>query len=335
MMMHAEILPWHHDQWQILNHYFQQNRIPQALMIKGSKGLGKQRLAHRFANALLCSQRLENGEACQQCKPCKLFKAATHPDCLSLAPKETGKMIGIDAVRVLIEKLSLKPQFEMMRVVLIYSADKLNNAAANAFLKCLEEPNERTCFILMTESSAKLPATILSRCQKMTLTKPDTHCALDWLYAQDISPKTETLLNLAQGAPLLAKTYFEEDLLTLRENCFEGWLALSNQQKNPIEIAEQWAKHPLEMLLNWLISWVTDLTKCHYHAPIEYLSNPDYQLAFQGLIPRLTLHEIHNFYQYLLIRQQDQDTQINPQIMFEALFVLWSQLTSKDLIHAR
>ncbi|MCK5897659.1 MAG: DNA polymerase III subunit delta' [Methylococcales bacterium] len=334
-MIQPEILPWHKDQWQILNQYFQQNRIPQALMIKGTRGLGKQALAYQFAKALLCPHRSKTGESCQQCNSCKLFKAETHPDCLSLIPKDTGKIIGIDAVRTLIEKLSLKPQFEMMRVVLIYPADKLNNAAANAFLKCLEEPNERTCLILITENSAKLPATILSRCQKMTLIKPDTQSALNWLHEQQITDQTQTLLNLAQGAPLLAKTYFEEDTLSLRENCFMDWMALSNQQKNPIEIAEQWVKHPITTVLNWLISWVVDLIKCHYQAPIKQLSNPDYQPDFQDLVPRLDVKEIHHFYQYLLKRQQDQDTQINLQIMFEALFILWSQLTSKDLNHAR
>ncbi|MCK5925725.1 MAG: DNA polymerase III subunit delta' [Methylococcales bacterium] len=334
-MIQPEILPWHKDQWQILNQYFQQNRIPQALMIKGIKGLGKQRLAHRFAQALLCPQGLENGESCQECKRCKLFKAATHPDCLVLAPEETGKKIGIDAVRTLIEKLSLKPQFDMMRVVLIYSADKLNNAAANAFLKCLEEPNERTCFILITENSAKLPATILSRCQKMMLTKPETELALRWLYQQQVTEKSDVLLNLAQGAPLLAKAYFEEDVLVLRETCFNDWLALSNQQKNPIEIAEQWVKQPIATVLNWLISWVADLIKCAYQVPIIYLSNPDYQPDFQKLVPRLECKALHKFYQYLLQRQQDQETQVNLQILLEALFVLWSQLTSKDLIHGR
>ncbi|MCK5872286.1 MAG: DNA polymerase III subunit delta', partial [Methylococcales bacterium] len=257
------------------------------------------------------------------------------PDCLSLAPKELGKNIGIDAVRLLIEKLSLKPQFEMMRVVLIYSADKLNNAAANAFLKCLEEPNERTCFILITENSAKLPATILSRCQKMTLIKPETQTALNWLYAQQITEKADILLNLAQGAPLLAKTYFEEDVLTLRETCFKDWLALSNQQKNPIEIAEQWAKQSMTTVLNWLISWVSDLIKCAYQVSTIYLSNPDYQGAFQNLLPRLNIKKTHHFYQYLLKRQQDQDSHVNLQILWEALFVLWSQLISKDLTHAR
>lgn len=328
--MTETIFPWHQSNWGLFNQYLTQNRVPQALLINGAKGLGKQQLAYSFAKSLLCNQRLPTAQSCGQCSRCKLFNAQTHPDFIALSPKEDSKVIGIDSIRELIIKLALKPQFENYRLVLINPADKLNKAAANAFLKCLEEPNERTCIILLTESLSKLPATILSRCQKMTLTKPKKEIANAWLNEQQVIEHKGLLLNLAQGAPLLAKEYAQTNILPLRQQCFSEWLNIANRRANPVEIAEKWHKQPVSLILFWLISWSADLIKCFYQTPAINLYNPDLQISLQELADRLKLKDIYYFYDSLLQSRQRMDTQINLQLMFEALLILWSQLNQGD-----
>jgi DNA polymerase-3 subunit delta' len=328
--MTETIFPWHRRQWDLFNQYLTQNRVPQALLINGAKGLGKQQLAYSFAKALLCTQRLPTTQSCGQCSRCKLFNAETHPDFIVLSPKEDSKIIGIEGIRELIIKLALKPQFESYRVVLINPADKLNKAAANAFLKCLEEPNERTCLILLTESLSKLPATILSRCQKMTLTKPKREMAETWLAEQQVIENSAILLNLAQDAPLLAKKYAEENILPLRQHCFSDWLNIANKQASPVEIAEKWHKQDVSLIIFWLISWSTDLIKCFYQTPAINLYNPDLQISLQKLIGQLELKDIYLFYDNLLQSRQRVETQINLQLMFEELLILWSQLNQRD-----
>ncbi|MDQ7090995.1 MAG: DNA polymerase III subunit delta' [Methylococcales bacterium] len=325
-MRYEEIFPWQQPSWALFNQYLLQNRVPQALLINGVKGLGKQQLARGFAKALLCPQRLPSGQSCGQCDRCKLFKAQTHPDFISLSPKEEANVIGIDRIRELIIKLSLKPQFEAYRVVLVAPADKLNKAAANAFLKCLEEPNERTCIILLTETLSKLPATILSRCQKMSLLKPSNDVANRWLIEQQVSEHRALLLNLAQGAPLLAKDYAETNILPLRQQCFSDWLNVATTQANPIEIAEKWVKQSSPLIIFWLIAWVADLIKCFYQSKEINLYNPDLQQNLQKLISQLNVRNLYHFYDKLLQSQKRLDSQINKQLMFEELLILWAQL---------
>ncbi len=322
--MDETILPWQASNWEMFRHYLEQRRIPQALLINGVKGLGKKTLTMQMAKSLLCPERLQTGLACGQCNSCILFKAQTHPDFLTVAPEEEGKIIGIDTIRQLIVKLALKPQFESYRVVLINPADSLNNAAANAFLKCLEEPNERTCMLLVSETRTKLPATILSRCQKMQLAIPGRQMGENWLAAQNVKD-AGLLLNLAQGAPLLAKAYADSDVLQLRQQCFSDWLNVARASANPVEIAEKWHKQPVATIVSWLTAWVADMIKCLYHAESVTLHNPDLQTALRELAGGLNLKDMHRFYDALLQSQHKLDTQINKQLMFEELLILWLQ----------
>jgi DNA polymerase-3 subunit delta' len=322
----AQILPWQQQNWALLNQYLIQDKIPQALLIKGAKGLGKKTLALSFAKTLLCINRLETGHSCEQCSRCKLFSAQTHPDFISLSPKEDGQLISIDMIRQLKLTMALKPQFEHYRVILINPANKLNHAAANAFLKCLEEPNERTCILLLTESLSRLPATILSRCQTMSVIAPTLAVAKTWLAEQHVIKNSELLLTLAHGAPLLAQAYAEMNILPLRQQCFNDWIKVVNLQINPIQIAEKWHKQATATLILWLMSWVADMIKYCYQIPIIYLHNPDFQADLQPLAHSINLKKMDQFYDYLQQRQQQLDTPINQQLMFEELLVLGTQL---------
>ena len=128
-----ELYPWHQPSWQHLAAYVKQERIPQALLINGVAGLGKQQLALYFAQYLICLDRQEN-TFCGHCASCKLFLANTHPDYIQIQPEEPGKAIGVDAIRQLITKLALKPQYSGYRVVIITPAEQMNLNSANAFL---------------------------------------------------------------------------------------------------------------------------------------------------------------------------------------------------------
>ena len=163
------LLPWQLDLWTQLNDYKKQNRVPQALLINGAKGIGKLNLAELFAMSLLCQKPGSDGLACGNCKPCFLLTADSHPDLIKIYPEEAGKAITIGQIRLLLTQLNLKPQFDSYRVIIIHPAEQLNNAAANAFLKYLEEPTERTIVILVSNDLSIMPATILSRCQKLKL----------------------------------------------------------------------------------------------------------------------------------------------------------------------
>lgn len=323
------LLPWHREQWDLFTSYQKQHRIPQALLIMGNKGLGKEVLARQFAQSLVCNGQSDNGFYCGQCHGCRLFAANTHPDFFSLQPEEPGKDITIGQIRELIAKLALKPQYEAYRVAVINPADKMNNAAANGFLKCLEEPTERTILILVTDRPAVLPVTIRSRCQILKIHNPNQREAIQWLNDQKTPGDLEMLLSLSQGSPCLAKNYADREILELRRNCFTAWMQLAQKKTDPVSVAEEWIKYPVIELLLWITSWVIDLIKYRNQVKSGVFYNPDFQQPLQVLAQKLELNQLFNFYDLLLQSRQRLDTQLNKQLLIEELLIHWSQINSK------
>ena len=319
-----KLYPWQQNDWQQLQSYVTQQRVPQALLINGALGIGKQHLAEQFAHALLCERPKSDGLSCGECGSCLLVKAQTHPDFMDVQPEEVGKNITIAQIRALMEKLTLKPQFERYRVILIHPADALNNAAANAFLKFLEEPTERTVLILVTHRLNKLPATIKSRCQKFTVVMPDKNLVLPWLLQQ--TNNAEIVLNLAQGAPLLAKKYATDEHTQQRHDCFAAWLSVAKQQSHPVIVAEQWLKLPEATLLFWLSSWVIDLMRYRYQTAPKNLYHADLNVPLSELAVRLNPIKLIEFYDLLLFSRRRLETQINKQVLWEEILITWSLL---------
>jgi len=323
--------PWMEPSWTQLNRYINQNRIPQALLVIGNAGLGKLQLAEYFSQLIMCSSPKAEGGACGKCQSCTLFNAKTHPDYIYLKPEEPGKAIGIDIIRKLTVKLSLKPQFESYRVVVIDSADSLNNASANAFLKYLEEPTERTCLVLLTDKPSKLPATIRSRCQKLHISASDENQAITWLQYQGVTDDTALLLRLSKGSPLLAKQFANDSVLDFRSDSFKKWLKVVRAEESFITVAEQWYKLDkkiMEFLLFCLIGWVMDMIKLKCHCQDDKIVNIDLISDLKQLTKQLDLKALYKYYDFLLLSQQRLDTQLNKQLIFEEILINCSELNS-------
>ncbi|WP_347987089.1 DNA polymerase III subunit delta' [Methylomonas sp. AM2-LC] len=330
----VDIFPWQQVIWPHLLSYIDQQRIPQALLFSGPTGLGKRQLAEYYTQSLLCHAPLSatikhTTIACGECVSCKLLKANTHPDYFVIEPDEPGKAIGIDKIRQLIAKLALKPQYETYRLVILHPADNLTTAAANAFLKCLEEPNERTCFILISDQAYKLPATIRSRCQTINFSLPKPQITEDWLQQQGVAPPYQSLLIMASGSPLLAKEYAERGFMQHRNAYFEIWLQIAQGKTNLLMVAEQWQKSDiidLGTLINWICSWIMDIIKLAHDVDSKHISNPDFKKSLQALAKRLELKRVYQYYDILLNNKALVNTQLNKQLVTERLLIDWFQL---------
>lgn len=325
------LYPWQQQHWQRLRSYIQQNRVPQALLFSGPAGQGRRHLAEYYARALLCHAPQDGANPCGVCSACKLCDAATHPDFIAVEPDEPGKAIGIDKVRQLIVKLALKPQYHAYRVAIFQPADAMNTASANAFLKCLEEPGERTCLLLISEQPARLPATIRSRCQKIVCEVPERNVALTWLSGAGVREQAELLLDLAGGAPLLAKQYAETGIVPLRQEYFRAWLQIAEGKADWLAVAERWQKQEqidLNVVLAWMAGWLADIVKCRHRADSAHLANPDLKNSLQGVAERLELPGVYRFYDRVLTAKAQLATQLNQQLMLEQLLIDWSQLNA-------
>ncbi|MCX7096892.1 MAG: DNA polymerase III subunit delta' [Methylococcales bacterium] len=320
------IYPWQQKIWARLCSYRAQERIPQALLIIGNKGVGKVHLAHQFAYSLLCTKLNSDGLGCGHCNSCLLLDAKTHPDFIQVTSEEPGKSITIGQIRGLVTRLTLKPQYESFRVVMVYPADAMNNAAANAFLKCLEEPTGRTVILLITDSLSRIPATIVSRCQQLSIANPDKETASAWLSQQLGNADTGALLALAQGSPLLACDYMREGVLDLRNDCFKAWMAIAKQQVHPLAVAEDWNKLPESSLIIWMTTWVVDLIKCSFQLKDNSLYNQDLHKQLAPLSEQLEIKGLYLLYDLLLQSRRLFNTQINKHTMFEEILIKWQEL---------
>lgn len=146
-----------------LTQIIQAEKIPNALLFSGNENTGRKEAAFFFAKGCNCQEK--TGIACNHCKPCRKIEAGSHPDILCVSPLKGKKNISISQIRELASTISSKPNEARFRMVLISPADQMNTAAQNAVLKMLEEPPEKTFFILISARISLLLPTIISRCR--------------------------------------------------------------------------------------------------------------------------------------------------------------------------
>ena len=137
-------------------------RIAHAYLFCGTRGTGKTSTAKVFARAVNC-EHPENGDPCGVCPTCKALAEENSLDNLEI---DAASNNGVDEIRDLREKVKYPPQTGRYRVYIIDEVHMLSQGAFNALLKTLEEPPAYVVFILATTEPQKLPATILSRCQR-------------------------------------------------------------------------------------------------------------------------------------------------------------------------
>ena len=172
------------------------SRVVHAYLLTGPAGTGKRTLADICARALCCESRGER--PCDVCPSCKQFLSGNHPDFIRVKPE---KSIGVDAVRDVIERLSVKPYEANRHVVVIEQADKMTAQAQNALLKTLETPpGQDVFFLIATQMTAMLP-TIVSRCRVVRFHYLETHEAEAALKAKGLTDERARLLaRLSQGS---------------------------------------------------------------------------------------------------------------------------------------
>ena len=224
--MANNIYPWLAGHWSFFVQRVEQGRLAHALMIEGPVGSGKNSLARAMVAKLLCNE--NQADACGQCRSCQLLKGGAHPDYFEIYPEEDGKVIKIDQVRALTGRLYLTTSISQRKVAYIHPAEAMNASAANALLKSLEEPTGDAVLILVSDNPGRLPVTIRSRCQTVSVNQPDNKVVRDWLKEQsDASDESlETALQAAGHSPLLAMHYLDSPQLEAYGRVREGLATL-------------------------------------------------------------------------------------------------------------
>ncbi|NDY94810.1 hypothetical protein [Wenzhouxiangella limi] len=252
-------LPWLKSYQRQLDDSLTHERLGHAPMVHGPAGLGKRGLARWLTARILCLQPAA-GQPCGQCQSCRLLESDTHPDLFIAAVPEDKTQLPVDVIRDLTQGLQLTPSIGSTRVGLVEEADRMNRNAGNALLKTLEEPSSRAWLILVSDDPDALPATVLSRCQKIIVHPPDGQAARTWLRAQAPEvgePDIDLALQASGGAPLRALELLEGDGLAFGREIRQTMLdAVCRQPPSPAVLAA-WSTRPAEAW-HWLAHWVRD-----------------------------------------------------------------------------
>jgi len=241
-------LPWLIEQRTQFEQLVSSGRWPHALLLHGPAGTGRRQLALWFIESLLdCDLRdaAVDAEAEQD----------IHPDLLVVEPEADKKAIGIEQIRELIEFMQLTSHQGGARSAVIYPAEHMTISAANSLLKTLEEPPENVALVLLCESINRLPATVISRCQRSRLAAPPAEAGLKWLAGQVDSPDLEAILDFTGGAPLAALDLCQKDFPTLARGFNSDLDDLSRRRVDPVTIAARWAKQG-DLALRWLYCFI-------------------------------------------------------------------------------
>lgn len=156
---------------EILKNQIEQNKIGHAYLFTGVRGTGKTSIAKIMAQAMNC-ENLQNGNPCNSCETCKSILEARNSDIIEM---DAASNNGVDDIRSIKDEISFLPTSSKYRVYIIDEVHMLSTGAFNALLKTLEEPPVHVKFILATTEPQKLPATIISRCQRFEFTKIDNN----------------------------------------------------------------------------------------------------------------------------------------------------------------
>jgi DNA polymerase III subunit delta' len=151
-----------------------------AFLFTGPPGSGRSNAAVAFTAALQCE---EQPPGCGTCHSCHTVLAGSHADVTIV---RTDKLsIGVDEVRDLVRRSALAPVGRRWQVMIVEDADRLTDQAANALLKAIEEPTDRTVWMLCAPTVEDLLPTIRSRCRLVTLSTPSAEDVADFLVRTD------------------------------------------------------------------------------------------------------------------------------------------------------
>lgn len=263
--------PWQQRVYRHAADAIDAGRLGHGLLFCGPERMGKRVVAERLAQRLLCTDRGTDGEPCDQCRGCSLYRSRSqrdpleerpdsslahpdghpgHPDAVFVgyawrftpSPPRQQTVISVEQMRVLSERLGKTAQYGGAQIALIEPADALNEAAANALLKTLEEPVAGRYLWLVSAHPARLPATIRSRCQMLEFRLPPRAEAQAWLVAQGHAGELAgEALDAARGHPGLANEWLQGHGLQLRREVADDLAKLARGGAAAVETAQRWA----------------------------------------------------------------------------------------------
>ncbi|NLI31961.1 MAG: DNA polymerase III subunit delta' [Deltaproteobacteria bacterium] len=260
-----------------LRRLFQSGRIPHAMLFSGMAGVGKAAMALELVKLLNCHAPRDMN-ACDACGSCLKLRKGIHPDLLVV--KAERAFIKLDQIREMRARLRFQPFEGKWRGIVIENAQALNEEAANALLKLLEEPPQRNIFLLTTLEPQMLLPTILSRCCHVRFQPLDLETLAKVLEEEHRMPesKARQVARLSEGSLERARCFGDEERMgqckeTLKK--IEGLGRLTILELFPLVANWVQGNEALEQDLEWIKLWMRDLILYRLLKDHQSFSVPD------------------------------------------------------------
>jgi DNA polymerase III subunit delta' len=310
----------------ILRQALLRGRLAQAYLLAGPEGAGKRLTALTLAKAMNCLSPPEPGDCCEACPSCLKINSGNHADVVAVEPE--GDVIKIDRIRELQRQLRFRPLEGGRRACILDSADRMNETAANALLKTLEEPPADTHLFLVAARPHRLLPTIRSRCQWVKFRPLSLeHLARILKAASSVSEEQARFFaslaggNAARALSLADRLDFQKRLAWLES--FPGLF-----QKSPAEIFETCGRlareeEGLADLLDMWKFWVRDLLVCKAipEGGKERFVHHDCLEEIRAQAGRFSFEQLQGFYRCLAESQQRLALKVNRQAALETMML--------------
>ena len=267
----------------ILRYETAENRISHAYLFCGPRGTGKTTCAKILAKAINCTSPI-NGNPCGECEACRSIDSESTTDVLEM---DAASNNGVDAVRAIRDEVIYTPSNMKYRVYIVDEVHMLSISAFNALLKTLEEPPAHVVFILATTELQKLPATIISRCQRFDFRRISTSVICDRLM---YIAKAEGIELSFDAARVLARhaNGGMRDAISLLDLCSSSGSVLD-------------AKHVEELLGISSIDSIRKLAKSVLNKELSFVFKTIHEVSVSSVDIAVFWQDIISFYRDMLI----------------------------------
>ena len=315
--------PWQDRQWQGLQEAHRANRLPHALLLHGPPGAGVSDFVHRFAASMLCEDPVVHGTPCGTCRSCLLYQSDNHPDLCVIEPEEEGKPMKVDQIRELVQFVGLTGHYGQHKIAILDPAEAMNASAANGLLVTLEEPPPHNLIMLVSHQPTRLPITVRSRCQRITMQVPPL-LARHWLAERSVDDP-DTLLALTDNAPLVALECADGHFACQRLEIVTDLEQLTFDAPDPITLAEKWTKIGARQVVRWLLRLLQDILRLKFVQEPPLLANRDLVERLHELAKRLDLQALFGSYDRLIEYQEliGSNANVNVHNLMEEFTIKW------------
>jgi DNA polymerase-3 subunit delta' len=295
----------------------QREQPPQAQLIYGPPGVGKRHFALWSAAQLLRVDWQPEADSEAEALP-----PIPHPDFLSVNLEDDSKVIKVQQMRKMIARLELTSHRGGHKVAVIWPADRMQPQAANCLLKTIEEPPGSATILLVCDSPTRVPATILSRCERVRLVPPEWSAGLAWLRrTHPDASDAEVALGFASRAPLAARSLLRTDFGKEAATLAAELESIVQREVPPGTVARRWAKLDTGLCIRWLYWQVVAIVREAMNISEPAASAAKAHLKIEHT--RLNMRACCEYLDQLNEVYRLQDRSLNAELQWAELLLWW------------